>query len=35
LDYTKVYILGNSDLLGYQGKEEVIKIPKLCSYKIL
>jgi hypothetical protein len=33
--YTKVYILGSSDLLGFAGKDPMIKLAKLCSYNIL
>lgn len=36
--YTRVYVLGNPDLIGVSQpntSEPVIKVPKLCSYNIL
>lgn len=33
--FTQVYVLGNSEILGFAGKDPVIKVPKLCSYNIL
>lgn len=33
--YTKVYVVGSTDLLGFSGKEPTVKLPKLCSYNIL
>ena len=34
-DYTQVYVMGNSELLGFKSKEQFLCKPKLCSYNIL
>lgn len=33
--FTRVYVEGHTDLLGFAGKEPILKAPKLCSYSIL
>ena len=33
--YTQVYVMGNSDMFGFNSKDAVLAKPKLCSYNIL